>query len=176
MTNSFLCLCLCKWDFYIPFSVRSLLKESVLERPGSEMTFDPSLTVKSMERYPWGSLRSYSSVSSWAKVISGGNGWPGEKRFKPEFIKKLTSWSQLINQNLVRIRCVSFFSTKQQAREWSSTTFFFFFLFGDVSGSDIKRLTKCWRLFTEDKMRQQEMRGIEWNFEIDIHQTLCMSE
>lgn len=67
------------WDVCIPFSVRSLLKESVLDRPGSEMTFDPSLTVRSMERYPWGSLRSYSSVSSWAKVISGGNGWPGEK-------------------------------------------------------------------------------------------------
>lgn len=33
----------------VPFSVRSLLKESVLERPGSEMTFEPSLTVRLMD-------------------------------------------------------------------------------------------------------------------------------
>lgn len=65
------------WVFLVPFSVRSLLKESVLERPGSEMTLEPSLTVRLMDWYPCGSLRSYKSVSSWARVISGGRGWPG---------------------------------------------------------------------------------------------------
>lgn len=33
----------------VPFSVRSLLKESVFERPGSEMTLEPSLTVRLMD-------------------------------------------------------------------------------------------------------------------------------
>lgn len=33
----------------LPFSVRSLLKESVFERPESEMTLEPSLTARLMD-------------------------------------------------------------------------------------------------------------------------------
>lgn len=62
-----------------PFSVWRRLNESVFDKLGSEITLDPSLTVKSIDRYPWGSLRSYRRVRSWARVISAGNGWPKQQ-------------------------------------------------------------------------------------------------
>jgi hypothetical protein len=47
--NASVCVCVRECS-KIPFSVRSRLNESVLERPGSAMTLEPSLTVKSMDR------------------------------------------------------------------------------------------------------------------------------
>lgn len=86
------------------------LNESVFDKLGSEITLEPSLTVKSIDRYPWGSLRSYSRVRSWASVISAGNGWPRQQ------------WHQVREENsdwvilIYKSRCYSLLAPQMPSR------------------------------------------------------------